>query len=138
MILSRQHRIYSALWRKALISGFISLNLETHYQAIALRLAMYRFLKPYRNDSTLDDELFRCAETLALCVKHGEARLVIKPKVDIDLAEVAMLAGGLLEDELLSEGERKLMDMSEGIEEIPDDEAAGLTKPNPFYKKGER
>lgn len=132
--LAREARIYSALWKRGLSGQPIPITMPTHHAALSLRMAMYRFLKPYRLNPLLDPVLTDCAERLAISVPHKPStEIIIREKVSLDFAEIAALQAELTDNELMSEMERDLKLLA--VPDNPDEEAAKLAAPNPFFTR---
>jgi hypothetical protein len=134
--LTREEKIYLALWRKAGKLDGTSIKLSTPNEAKAMRLGMYRVMKPFREGDMLDPELKLIADKFALIVEKGTSNLLIREKTTLSAAERAMAMLGLTEDDLMTDQEREenkaadeaLANIMGNIEEVE----------NPFYKQEER
>lgn len=119
--LSREARIYRALWLKAAASETeIPIKLSSQGECIAFRMAMYRFIQPYRANPDLDPELHRATELVAISTpKTGQTSITLKPKRSLDLAEIAMELVGLTDEDLLTDGEKGMLQVARESEQVP-------------------
>ena len=62
--LSREKRIYLAIWRKAWRDQVetLTVNMPNKSLALTVRMSMYRTIKPYRTGDLFDDELRMAAD----------------------------------------------------------------------------
>lgn len=133
--LSKETRIYLAMWRKAIKSPDTPVQIELPNASVALtvRMAMYRAIRPFRNGSIHDPDLFTAAERLVLQVKKldsGRATLAIVPRSTLAAAEIAMLSLGLDDDDL------KLFEEKLAEEELSDLLTPATPPSNPFFTRG--
>lgn len=139
--LDRTQRIFRALWIKALNSPTpVPLKFDTYAQAMQMRLSLYRFGKPYRNNATLDPELYEALQKIAVsCPPKPGKILMMKPKVDLTLAELAMMAAELSEEDLVTEAEREMMKLSvkEKAPQPVESAIPGTGPVNPFFNREE-
>ncbi len=131
--LTREARIYSAIWRKAEAQypKPLVIKFPTSAAAHSFRRAMYRFLAPYRRNPTLDTMLACVSETIAISNVKPDFSLELCPKVSTAAADHAMMELLLDESDLLSDMEKELMK-----EKAPD--PAPPVADNPFYRRDER
>jgi hypothetical protein len=80
--LSREKRIYLALWRKAQREQTpISFKVRDKDTGLSIRMAMYRTIKPYRQGTEIDEELYKAAQNFVLVTKESPSRIIITPRV---------------------------------------------------------
>lgn len=140
--ISREARVYLALWRKAYNERDsnlppVTINASTYAMAISMRQGMYRAIKPYRSGLEFDHELTQAAEVLVPMIPKepnasGQYQLIIKPRNTLTELEAQLAALGLSDDDLkLSEERIAELALSQFIEQ-PTSE---LTPENPFFKR---
>lgn len=136
---SRESRIYLALWRRAYLHPevevfLIAPNFKTAY---AMRRVIYRAIKPYRDLELFDSELQLAAETYTISVEVTEdetkpCRIRWLPRASLDVLNLAAL--GLSEADLLLPHERKITHDLETF--LGTDSAPQAPRPsNPFYTR---
>lgn len=135
--ISREQRIYLAIWRKAWLerdSGSdLTINCSSKSMALTQRLGLYRAIRPYRIGEAFDEELRQAAETYVACLVQDKDKWAIKlrPRMILSELEAELAALGLDEEDLLLQ-EEKLM--SEELKDFV--ESPSLPRPaNPFYKR---
>jgi hypothetical protein len=132
--ISRENRIFLALWRKAIRKEEVRLKCLSDNQAITTRLAMYRAIKPFRMDEFEDPELYDAANRLAIRIEGSD--IIIVEKTSTITAEAAMLQFGLTEDDLLTPEERVAQSrMEEQLEKLIERDSSDipLKQKNEFY-----
>jgi len=116
--LSREFRIYLALWRRAYAQRntdlpSVSVTASCYASALAMRRGMYRAIQPYREEAIFDRELFLAAEAFVIGVVKPEDELspqqvVFRPRVVLSELEAELEALGLTEKDLLLPAEVKI------------------------------
>lgn len=128
--LDRTQRIFRALWLKAAASDEpLILNFKTTSQCLQMRLALYKFMKPRRNDAN-DPDLVAAGEKIAIAVAHEGKQVILKPKQELELAEMALLLADLEDDDLLDAADKSLMELSK-----LNSEPAAQQSSTPFYDR---
>lgn len=139
--ISRETRIHLALWRKALKDGGLEVTLDSYSQALSMRLAMYRALKPYRENEFLDPELTAASNKYCLAVAKDSSILQIADRKSLLAAEAAMKQLGLDESDLYSAEEqamqaRMLKELgSLAIQEDAEPAPEAPSLDNPFFSR---
>lgn len=120
-ILTREQKICLALWRKAFRekdqreeTGGVSVTFSTRSTAISFRSAMYRAIRPFRNETYMDTELKLAAEAFAITAKPfdqvtGTWVVEITPKYLITELESQLELLGITEEDLLSPEEKEIL-----------------------------
>ncbi len=135
--ISREYRIYLALWRKAFkLNETVRFQASTWAMAIAMRQGMYRAIRPFRTDAMLDQELREAAEKFVVVIeKQPDPKvphwIVIKPRMTLSELEASLHDFGLDEDDLLF-GDERLIDHA--LQDLIEEEAAP-PKATPFYQR---
>jgi hypothetical protein len=130
---SREYRIYLAIWRKALYASEpIVIKCGTLNLAISLRQGMYRAIRPFRDGSLNDEELRNAAEKFVVYLDKDNFILELKERVTLAALEEMFDEIGLDEEDLHFGDERRAQEsLSKLLEEAE--------KPNeritPFYKR---
>jgi hypothetical protein len=94
-------RIYLGLWRKAARTGDdITITLGSYNEALAVRMGMYRAIKPYRKGQLLDEELAKAADEFTPGVIKGSCELVLRKRRGNALADLAAEQAGLEPEDL--------------------------------------
>jgi hypothetical protein len=136
--ITREHRIYLALWRKALNDekwdGII--NCSSRQMAISMRQGMYRAIRPFRIGEMNDMELQTAAEKFVIVLHQDKAAgtgfLEIKPRLTLAALDAMFDTLGIDEEDLLLGDERRAnLDLQKLLEEEPE------TRSTPFYTRGE-
>lgn len=132
--LSREKRIYLAIWRKVWKEQLPSLTVKMpdYNLAMSVRMSMYRTIRPYREGTLLDNELRMAADQYVLCLQKSPPAIVVTLRKTADAAEAAFADLGLDEMDLLSEEEASLLKIAESITED-----LAHPEPNPFYSREE-
>jgi hypothetical protein len=104
---SREHRIYLAVWRKAFTDQpkIIKLKASSFSAALVMRTGLYRAIRPYRFGELHDEELFQAAEGFVVSVvklKNPKAQheVVLKPRATLTELEAELEALGITEADL--------------------------------------
>ena len=142
--LTREARIYLALWRKALKSPDepVSITVSSYSTALTVRSGMYRAIRPYRFGEAFDAELQKAAEQFVVSVTKNPDpttphKLILKPRLSLSELEAEFHNLGLDEDDLLLEEERAVnKKLAEFITpETGEAPKAAPRKSNPFYSR---
>lgn len=141
--ISREYRIYLALWRKAYLTGPFNVKVSSHSMALAMRQGLYRAISPYRVGTALDAELLAASEkyvTYLLKLDDPKAEHTIEFRERKVLAEMesGLLAElGIMEDDLLLGDERSINDSLRKL--MADVEgpaaAASVSRSTPFFDR---
>lgn len=142
--ITREHRIYLALWRKAYKSEEpVSFKCSNFAMAVAIRQGMYRAIKPFRYGELEDTELKDAAEKFVVFLvknrdENGEHLkdkthfIELRPRVTLLEANSIFDELDLEEDELYVGEERIISEKLKGlIEKGP----AKPTSKTPFYSR---
>lgn len=144
--ISREHRIYLALWRKAYREDkAIEIKLSTFSEALTLRSAMYRAIKPFIEGMNPDEELVAVREKFAISVLPQSNILTIRPKILLGKLEGMLEGLGVDERDLMTPEEIRALDALEefitpadaaklGPNDLPPTKLP-LAAPNPFFKR---
>lgn len=138
---SREYRVYLAVWRKAYLERDsnlppITINASTYAMAISMRQGMYRAIKPYRDESEFDHELSQAAELFVVYIPkepqpNGTYQVILKPRTSLTELEAQFAELGLSETDLKLSEERLAEDKLNAFIETPTSE---VERPvNPFY-----
>lgn len=111
----------------------LTIKLTTHAEAIAMRLGLYRAMKPYRSGELVDPELAAVAETHAIFIASKSNNLVIRRKVGLLAAEGLMAELGIDEDDLITFEEKEIAGRMAAL-----GEEDRVEKDNPFYNGSDR
>lgn len=141
--LSRETRIYLAIWRKAYQqkdTGLppIVVKASSRSTLLSMVTAMYRAIKPYREGKLHDEELTRAAEAMVISAPKagpGEPHVLTlkERKTLLDLeAELADL--GISELDLLTPEER--LQQASLAEFLQPEVKPALRSDNPFFTRG--
>lgn len=141
--ISRETRIHLALWRRALHDDGLTITLQSYSQALSMRLAMYRALKPYRHNEFLDPELTEASNKYCIAVSKDSGILQIANRKSLLAAEAAMEQLGLCEADLYSPEEQAIqarmlseLDKLDLIEVEPPEPTEQLPEaPNTFFSR---
>ena len=134
--ISREYRIYLALWRKATVSAeIVSIRVSSYSMAIAMRQGMYRAIRPFREGTLIDNQLQKAAENFVVYLpkepdEDGIYWLKLMPRAA--LAELDSMLGelGLEENDLLLVEEKAVQ---ETLQELLNEPA----RSTPFYERNE-
>lgn len=138
---SREYRVYLAIWRKAYLERDsnlppITINASTYAMAISMRQGMYRAIKPYRDGSEFDPELSQATELFVAYIPkepqpNGTYQVILRPRTSLNELEAQLDALGLAETDLKLSEERLAEDKLSAFIETPVSE---VERPaNPFY-----
>lgn len=113
--ISREYRIYLALWRKAYRNpdGTVAVKTPNLGMAVAMRQGMYRAIRPFRQEAMNDEELKKSADKYVIYLEKGEKAnephwLHFKERKALTILEAAFDALGIDEEDLLLGDERAL------------------------------
>jgi hypothetical protein len=132
--ISREYRIYLALWRKALLgSEIVEIKAPSRSMAIAMRQGMYRAIRPFRSGKMVDEELRQAAEKYVVFL--DEEKLILRERMTLSAleTEIGLDVLGIDEEDLLLGDERALKIELEQILEI--DEKPVAKSSTPFYTR---
>lgn len=141
MTLSREYRIYLAIWRKAyrerdLDTPLVTVNSANLSTALSLQSGMYKAVRPYRSGEAFDPELQAAAETFVVALpRHVDSSIphaiVLKPRSTLTELEAELEALGITEADLLDPEEQKAV---ESIQTLIEPEASKRPS-NPFFTR---
>ena len=133
--LSREKRIYLAIWRKAWREQGETLTVKMPNESLALtvRMSMYRTIKPYREGALFDDELRMAADKYVLVVRKDPPAIVLTHRKSADAAELAFADLGLDEMDLMTEEEVAAMKAADSVAKS----LGSGHQPNPFFTREE-
>lgn len=141
--LSRERRIYLAIWRKALLNRLADLPdliipMEKGAQALTFRMNMYNAIKPYRHEEEIDNELHLAATTLVCHAQMNPPMIIMRQGVGEALAFKMAEEIGITEKDLELESEREVREKAEkSLQDLMNDPIVKKHSDNPFYTKGE-
>lgn len=104
--LSREYRIYLALWRKAHRSGeAVEITASSYATGHSIRSGLYKAIRPYREGELIDAELLAASENFVVsCPKQGPTTsphiVTIRPRASLRDLEAELDALGISEDDL--------------------------------------
>jgi hypothetical protein len=107
--LSREHRIYLALWRKGYQAKLaeaepIVVNASSYSAALAIRSGMYKAIRPYREGRAFDAELTEaaqhCVVTAMKPLPGEQAQVLIRPRASLVVLESELEALGITEADI--------------------------------------
>lgn len=135
--ISREYRIYLALWRKAVLNPdqLVTVNLPNYSLALSTRMSMYRAILPFRKGLIFDEELSLASERFVIFVVKGPDKaaphqVVFRPRLTLQAIEAEFGALGLSENDLLLFDEKFLdAEFTASITNLP--------PKNPFYSREE-
>lgn len=137
--ISREHRIYLAIWRKAFLERAkdkpIILHASNFQMAISIRQGMYRAIRPFRVGIELDEELRQSSDLFIVQIEKNEDqkaphRLFLKQRMTLTELEKELSTLGLDEEDLLLTEEKMVREqLSDFMEPDP------MHKANPFYNR---
>jgi hypothetical protein len=138
--ISREYRIYLALWRKALLNPdeTVRIKAPTFSMAVAMRQGMYRAIRNFRNGEASDNELQRAAEKYVVYLEKASAKedphwLELRDRKTLAALDGMFGALGIGEEDLLLGDERTISSQLRDLME-PDDKPTERTK-TPFYQR---
>mgnify|MGYP003577595032 CR=1 FL=1 len=112
--ISREYRIYLALWRKAYLSEEpVSVKTPNFAMAVAMRQGMYRAIRPFRNGVMLDNDLLNAAEKFVIYLVRADSKdephfLEFRKRMTLDTLTDMWDDLGIDEEDLLLGDERKI------------------------------
>lgn len=110
--ISREYRIYLALWRKAFKSDEqVIVKASSLSMAVAMRQGMYRAIRPFRNNEQSDSELREAAEKYIIYLVKGEKKtdphfIEFRPRATLSELDGMFDDLGIDEEDLLLSDER--------------------------------
>lgn len=133
--LSREARIYLALWRKTASTpeGF-EVKFPTLSLAIAGRQGLYRAMKGFRGRPDLDPILAEAGDKFVVTLDSANFSIRFTPRQTLEALEAQLSSLGLNEDSLLTEEERRVQSSLDSLftqldsPEVP-------TRSTPFYDR---
>lgn len=135
---SREYRIYLALWRKAFQSGEeIKVKCSNFAMAVAMRQGMYRAIRPFRRGEANDHELQQASEKYVIYMEKAGAPssphfLIFKERKALAELEGMWEDLGIDEEDLLLGDERALSDELTALIE----DGAPIPRPStPFFSR---
>lgn len=141
--ISREHRIYLALWRKAYLEPEkpVKIKCRDRAMAIAMKQGMYRAIRPFREGKALDETLHKASEKYVIYCKPLEDPnaihwLEVRERVALAALESVWDELGISEEDLLVGEERSIMERFSKLTEEADEKIETQeTKPNPFFQR---
>jgi hypothetical protein len=133
---TKEHRIYLALWRKAYLEKDIEplrIKCSSIKMALHHRLGLYRVIRPYRTGEAVDTILCDAAEKLVPSITpkdEPEIAIVFRPRKTLADLEAAIEDLGISDLDLLTPEERLLADE---VEELASTKP--IPRSNPFYER---
>jgi hypothetical protein len=112
--ITKEHRIYLALWRKAYRdrdAAPLTIKCSTFRMAMHQRLGLYRVIRPYRIGELFDPELTAAVELLVPTISPKEAAevtITFRPRKSLSELEKSIETLGLSEEDFLTETEKSL------------------------------
>lgn len=141
--LSRDVRIYLALWRKAfrekdLDLPPVSVKVSSYSMALTVRGGLYRAIKPYRYGNLLDEELQQAADLFVVSTpkeakSSAQHTVSLTPRRSLIELERELEALGLSAEDLLTPEELIAKTSLTKLLEEPADEP--IQPLNPFYTR---
>lgn len=135
---SREYRIYLALWRRALTSPEeLRIKCSSFSMAIAMRQGMYRAIRPFRNGQMNDAQLLKAAELFVVYLEKAPTTsephfLILKSRKALAELDGMFDELGIDEEDLLFGDERT---STEKLREFLDEQTAKPPKATPFYTR---
>jgi hypothetical protein len=137
--ISREYRIYLALWRKAYLqpTNPVSIKTSSFTMAVAMRQGMYRAIRPFRSGEMVDGELQKAAEKYVVYLvkaddKNNPHFLELRERKTLSELESDWDALGIDEEDLLLGDERNI---HEKLRHLIEDEATPAARATPFYER---
>lgn len=116
--LSREFRIYLALWRKAYrdykanpSAQPLTIKASTFSTALSIRQGLYRAIRPFRYGDEHDEELLAAAEVLVVAATKSSAGpcvISFKPRTTLSELEAELVNLRLDEEDLQTPIEKKI------------------------------
>lgn len=141
--LSREYKIYLALWRKAELEKDndpptpIVLEASSFSVALAIRTGMYKAIKPYRDGGVYEEVLTKAPQSFIVsAIKGPPAQVVISPRASMILLEAELARLGIAEEDLVSPAERAVGEELRQLTKPPSEALRNtISGPNPFYTR---
>lgn len=138
--LSREARIYLALWRKAYLERdealpLVSIKASNYSVATSMRLGLYRAIRPYRNGQVFDPDLEGASEYFVPTLPKLENPLAqhtitLTPRRSLSELEIQLAAMGLGEESLSTSEETRMASELKALT------STATPRPeNPFFKR---
>lgn len=103
--ITREYRIYLAIWRKALLSSeMVTIKTSSRNMAIAMRQGMYRAIRPYRSGVQIDADLQKASEKFVVYL-NGDT-LELRPRLTLAELDTLFDQIGIDEEDLLMPDEK--------------------------------
>jgi len=137
--ISREYRIYLALWRKAFLTDTeLTIKASNLSMAVAMRQGMYRAIRPFRNGQANDNELREAAEKFIIFLVKADEKndphfLQIRRRATLSELDAMFDTLGIDEDDLLLSDERKI---NESLKKIAAEKLPRQVK-TPFFTRDE-
>lgn len=135
--ISREYRIYLALWRKAFLNPTtpVIVHASTFSMAVAMRQGMYRAIRPFRQGLMNDDQLRQAAEKYVVYLNKAGAKdephdLEFRERVTLAELEMSFDILGIDEEDLVVGDERLVLHSLTKFLENPPEKSLSVT---PFY-----
>lgn len=140
--ISREYRVYLALWRKAYNERDsdlppVTINASTYNLAISMRQGLYRAIAPYRYGEAFDSDLAQALELFIIRLPktptpQGFYQVVIHPRVTLNEMELQLAELGIGEADLLTQEEQMA---SRSLDKLLDGPVPATEASNPFYRR---
>ena len=136
--ITREYRIYLALWRKALKSrSQVKIQTSNFAMAIAMRQGMYRAIRAFRSGARSDEELRTASEKFVVYLEKGATKnhphyLILKERAALAELEESLDLLGIDEEDLLLGDERSLL---ANLQELIERKDAPVVRPTHFYTR---
>lgn len=134
MALSREAKIYLALWRKASSTGqgFV-VKFPTKSLVISARQGLYRAIKPFRGRPDLDLLLHDAADKFVVSLDLENLSLIFAERKTLSALENQLEDLGILESDLIEPSE---VAAQKSLEKLLNSDSSQPTSPsNPFYQR---
>ena len=131
--ISREYRIYLALWRKAFLNPDepVKVKASGFSMAVAMRQGMYRAIRPFRNGQMNDKELQDAAEKYVIYLDKSSNTIEFRERKALAELEHNFDLLGIDEEDLLLGDERTISTkLSAFLEEKPAEPVS-----TPFYTR---
>ena len=136
--ISREYRIYLALWRKAAVDDHWdkTIKCSSLNMAIAMRQGMYRAIRPFRRGESLDEELRLSAEKFVVYIDKEAHQLIFRERLTLKEMEGMFDTLGLDEEDLLLGDERDIAaSLSNFIQRSDPSAESEPERTTPFYTR---
>lgn len=139
--ISREYRIYLAIWRKAFEQKDqpdkepIKIQASTFSMAVSMRQGLYRAIRPFRAGLQFDEDLRQASELFVAYLEKGPDpkaphAVILRPRLALSELEADLARLGLDEEDLLLDSEKlELQDLANLIDPAPS------PRSNPFYTR---